>query len=284
MKQNKYSILPAIIEALIILTTSMLTLLLREVPGMMTYIIPITLLAVYILLKFFYRKGTSWIHRHATSKGSVANLSTEIERFDHPLGKAEVQKKRMELFHHEFQLEQQSYLLQKEKENDLKLAAILKYTRDTFKRLDFDETEIFQICECVRYFVTNQQVLNQTEVHIKRRMNVTQIALKNFAWNIAFQYNISGDHAARFVIATLNGSAIRHSLQCGRTYAPQPESMLLRLTNTFCNFAVKRKNDSPRLSTYHPVHSGKKSKCGSSRFSCGNTTAFFDRHKYFTLG
>ena len=67
MKQNKYSILPAIIEALIILTTSMLTLLLREVPGMMTYIIPVTLLAVYILLKFFYRKGTSWIHRHATS-------------------------------------------------------------------------------------------------------------------------------------------------------------------------------------------------------------------------
>ena len=120
------------------------------------------------------------------------------------MGKAQVQKKRMELFHHEFQLEQQSYLLQKEKENDLKLAAILKYTRDTFKRLDFDETEIFQICECVRYFVTNQQVLNQTEVHIKRRMNVTQIALKNFAWNIAFQYNISGDHAARFVIATFN--------------------------------------------------------------------------------
>ena len=35
-------------------------------------------------------------------------------------------------------------------------------------------------------------------------MNVTQIALKNFAWNIAFQYNLSGDHAARFVIATFN--------------------------------------------------------------------------------
>ena len=51
MKQNKYSIRPAIIEALIILTTSMLTLLLREVLGMMTYIIPITLLVVFILLK-----------------------------------------------------------------------------------------------------------------------------------------------------------------------------------------------------------------------------------------
>ena len=35
-------------------------------------------------------------------------------------------------------------------------------------------------------------------------MNVTQIALKNFAWNIAFQYNISGDLTARFVIATFN--------------------------------------------------------------------------------
>ena len=161
MKQNKNSIRPAIIEALIILTTSMLTLLLREVPGMMTYIIPITLLVVFILLKVFYRKGTSWIHRHATSKESVVNLSTKSEQSEHPLSKAEVQKKRMELFHHEFQLEQQSYLLQKEKENDLKLAAIL-------------------------------------------RMNVTQIALKNFAWNIAFQYNISGDHAARFVIATFN--------------------------------------------------------------------------------
>lgn len=77
MKQNKYSIRPAIIEALIILTTSMLTLLLREVLGMMTYIIPITLLVVFILLKVFYRKGTSWIHRHATSKESVANLSTK---------------------------------------------------------------------------------------------------------------------------------------------------------------------------------------------------------------
>lgn len=53
MKQNKYSILPAIIEALIILTTSMLTLLLREVLGMMTYIIPITLLVVLYPIEVF---------------------------------------------------------------------------------------------------------------------------------------------------------------------------------------------------------------------------------------
>lgn len=39
----------------------------------------------------------------------------------------------------------------------------------------------------------------------------------------------------------MNGSAIRHSIQCGRTYALRPEGMSLRLTKTFCDFAVKRK-------------------------------------------
>lgn len=204
MKQNKYSIRPTIVEAVIILFTSLTTLLLRDILGTIICIIPITLLGTFILLKIFFHKVLSWTNLHSSSKESIANLNREEKHSEHPLGKAEVQKKRMELFHHEFQLEQQSYLLQKEKENELKLAAILKYTRDTFKRLDFDETEIFQICECVRYFVTNQQVFNQTEIHIKRRMSITQIALKNFAWNIGFQYNISGDLTARFVIATFN--------------------------------------------------------------------------------
>ena len=77
----------------------------------------------------------------------------------------EVQKKRMELFHYEYQREQQQYQWQKEREEDEKLNAILRYTRDTFKRFDLDETEIFQICESVRYFVTNRRVLSATEIH-----------------------------------------------------------------------------------------------------------------------
>ena len=94
------------------------------------------------------------------------------------------------------------YKQQKEREEDEKLNAILKYTRDTFKRFDLDETEIFQICESVRYFVTNRQVLSMTEIHIKKHSSLTQISLKNFAWNIAFQYNIGGDVTTSFVIAT----------------------------------------------------------------------------------
>lgn len=42
----------------------------------------------------------------------------------------------MELFHYEYQHEQQQYKQQKEREEDEKLNAILKYTRDTFKRFD----------------------------------------------------------------------------------------------------------------------------------------------------
>ena len=97
---------------------------------------------------------------------------------------------------------QQQYQQQKEREEDEKLNVILKYTRDTFKRFDLDETEIYQICESVRYFVANRQVLSVTEIHIKKRSSLTQISLKNFAWNIAFQYNIGRDMTTSFVMAT----------------------------------------------------------------------------------
>ena len=48
----------------------------------------------------------------------------------------EVQKRRMELFHYEYQHEQQQYKSNKKKKEkeDEKLNAILKYTRDIFKR------------------------------------------------------------------------------------------------------------------------------------------------------
>ena len=63
---------------------------------------------------------------------------------------------------------------------------------------------MYQICESVRYFVTNRQVLTQTDMRIKRKAAVTQIDLKNFAWSIAFQYGIGGDITAQFVMQTFN--------------------------------------------------------------------------------
>lgn len=100
--------------------------------------------------------------------------------------------------------EQQEYAKRKEMENDAKLTAVLKYTRDTFKHLQFDESDVFLLCEYVRYFVTNRQALSNTEIRIRKRSDVTQISLKNFAWNIANQYNINGDATAAFVFNTFN--------------------------------------------------------------------------------
>ena len=117
---------------------------------------------------------------------------------------SDLTKQRMQLFHDEYKQEEQQYRQQKEKAENEKLQAILRYTRDTFKRLEFEKTEVYQICESVRYFVTNRQVLTQTDVRIKRKAAVTQIDLKNFAWNIAFQYGIGGDITAQFVMQTFN--------------------------------------------------------------------------------
>ena len=127
-----------------------------------------------------------------------------VEEYASSENNNEVLKKRMELFHYEYQSEQQKYAKRKEMEEDAKLTAMLKYTRDTFNRLDFEEAEVFQICECARYFLTNRQPLSNTEIRISKRSTVTQIALKNFAWNIAYPYNISGDATAAFVFITFN--------------------------------------------------------------------------------
>ena len=132
-----------------------------------------------------------------TNMGAVAEYGSSEKNND-------VLKKRMELFHYEYQSEQQEYAKRKEQEDDANLTAMLKYTRDTFFHLGFDEAEVFQICECVRYFLTNRQPLSNTEIRISKRSTVTQIALKNFAWNIAYPYNMSGDTTAAFVFNTFN--------------------------------------------------------------------------------
>ena len=150
----------------------------------------------YVILKLMYHlcitvaryiieaiPPSFWVFKKKGSKKTLALASFPLSNCE------EVQKKRMELFHYEYQREQQQYQQQKEKEDDEKLNAILKYTRDTFKRFDLEETEIYQTCESVRYFMANRQVLSVTKIHIKKHSSLTQISFKNFAWNIAFQYN-----------------------------------------------------------------------------------------------
>lgn len=80
-----------------------------------------------------------------------------------------------------------------------KLEAVLNYTQNVFLRLGFGEGEVTQIVECVRFFVSHKNVLSQDLLCIKRKSNITQACLKNFAWNIARQYSIDGNTTAKFV-------------------------------------------------------------------------------------
>lgn len=47
-------------------------------------------------------------------------------------------------------------------------------------------------------------------------MTVTQISLKNFAWNIAFQYNLSSEAAAMFVMETFSEWFVNSSFETVR--------------------------------------------------------------------
>ena len=87
---------------------------------------------------------------------------------------------------------------------EAQVQALLRYTQETFQRFDFTDQEIIQVCECVSHFVQTGEVLNFPQSPIKKRANLTQIALKNFAWNIACPYKMSSDATAHFVMATFS--------------------------------------------------------------------------------
>ena len=213
MSKKQYTLQKLTIELVSVLLASLVAFRICDMLSIKLAYLPLVLVGCYIVLKILYSfsiimvgyvmKLIPIIYKEepkailTTNMGAVAKYGSSGKNDD-------VLKKRMELFHYEYQSEQQKYAKRKEMEEDAKLTAMLKYTRDTFNRLDFEEAEVFQICECVRYFLTNRQPLSNTEIRISKRSNVTQIALKNFAWNIAYPYNISGDATAAFVFNTFN--------------------------------------------------------------------------------
>ena len=206
MKQRRHIFHSLTIEIVAVLLASMVSFQVYNKIGIRMSLLPFVMVAGYVVLKLLYHFCV-WatgciIELLSHKKVSLVNEPISIGTTTSSSNMEDIQKKRMELFHYEYQREQQHYQQRKEKEDDEKLCAILKYTRDTFKPFGFDEAEIFQICECVRYFVINRHVLTMTEGRIKKHSSVTQISLKNFAWNIAFQYNIGGDLTTNFVMAT----------------------------------------------------------------------------------
>ena len=211
MKQKQDILHSMIIEVTMVLLASMVAFQVCNMLGIRMSLIPLVMVIGYVIQKLLYHLciiSARYIvdaipPSFLISVKKCVSKKAQSLAYSPTSNCEEVQKKRMELFHYEYQREQQQYQQQKEREEDEKLQAVLQYTRNTFRQFDFSEEEIFQICECVRYFVTNQQALS-VNIHIKRRTAVTQISLKNFAWNIAFQYNISRDVTAQFVIQTFH--------------------------------------------------------------------------------
>ena len=214
MKQRRHTFQSLTIEVLTVLLASTISFPVSDALGVPLSILPFVMVACYVVLKLIYQLCLSLsayiislasLFRHKpTQSGRQTKDDAALATAISAVGNDDIQMKRMELFHYEYQHEERQYLQQKEREEDEKLQAVLQYTRNTFRQFDFSEEEIFQICECVRYFATNRQALSTTNIRIKRRTAVTQISLKNFAWNIAFQYNISRDVTAQFVMQTFH--------------------------------------------------------------------------------
>ena len=199
MKQRQHIFQSWAIEVVTVLLASTISFPVSDALGVQLSILPFIMVACYVALKLIYHLCLSlsariislaslFCHKPTKSNRQTkgdSTLATAISM----VGNDDIQMKRIELFHYEYLHEERQYLLQ--------------YTRNTFRQFDFSEEEIFQISECVRYFVTNRQALS-VNIHIKRRTAVTQISLKNFAWNIAFQYNICRDVTAQFVMQTFH--------------------------------------------------------------------------------
>lgn len=87
----------------------------------------------------------------------------------------------------------------KEKHDREKLENILRYTRLVLLPHGFSDEELYQIEEAVKLLVQCNGIVNGVSVKIEKN-KLKQADLKNFAWNIGYQYNIDAEVLAMFVL------------------------------------------------------------------------------------
>lgn len=85
-----------------------------------------------------------------------------------------------------------------------KLEKLLGYTRRTFIPLQFSEEDVLFICQQVEHFVRYGTIDASVQHLIEKKRNVTQTALKNFSWNIAYQYGIGRKETTFFVMTVFH--------------------------------------------------------------------------------
>lgn len=209
MKKERYITLILTSEAAVLLLISVSAYNFCLTTSLHMSVLPVIIVVCFTVIQIFCHVCFLRFGKFSSASKQMddSSCSTEVNSNMKPnshVNSSQLVQERLNLFQNEYQYEQEQYRQQKEKADMEKLEAILKYTRDIFKKLEMEEAEVYQICESVRYFVTNNQTLSMTELRIRKRTHITQIALKNFAWNIAFQYGIGGELTAEFVLVTFN--------------------------------------------------------------------------------
>lgn len=120
------------------------------------------------------------------------------------------------------------------REDAEKLDKILSYTTETFMRLNFSQTEVAQILDCVRYFVSHKDVLNVNAMKISKKPEVTQASLRIL--HGTSRSNIPLTAIPRHPLLKLlsaNGLPIQNSHQSKRHFATPVVPMSLRLMRRF---------------------------------------------------
>lgn len=121
------------------------------------------------------------------------------------------------------------------REDAEKLDKILSYTKETFMRMSFSQTEVAQILDCVRYFVCHKDVLNVNAMKISKKPEVTQASFEEILLGTS-RSNIPLMVTPRHTLSKLlsaNGSPIQNSHQSKRRFATPVVPMLSRLMRRF---------------------------------------------------
>lgn len=87
----------------------------------------------------------------------------------------------------------------KTKKDNEKLEKVLRYTRLVLLPHGFSDEELYQIEEAVKLLIEYEGVVNCVAVTIGKN-KLKQADLKNFAWNIGYQYKIDSEKLALFVL------------------------------------------------------------------------------------
>lgn len=135
MKQRQYLFQSLTIEIVMVLLASTVSFPVGDALGVQLSILPFVMVACYVALKLIYHLCLS-MSAHLISLASLFRhkpmQSDQQTKDDCALAAAmstadnnNIQIKRMELFHYEYQHEEQQYLQQKEREEDEKLQAVM---------------------------------------------------------------------------------------------------------------------------------------------------------------